>query len=399
MKIKKLFIFTIAILVIVLLVSTITSGCSNPPATTSTTTQTTTSSSVTTQTSTATPSSTSTAQKVYTMSIQLAHQRTQFLVQQVFVPFTQTIEARSGGRIKVNLYDQGSVAPNAGVTAALAANTLQASWVLPAWEPGRFPLTDLFSLPMEFPGATVSGLTVQHMYEKFPELAKEWPATLKIMSANTTGLLQIVTSNKQVKTADDLKGLKIFGIDPVSTKYIPFLGANAVSIAMVGASDFYLAIQRNMGDGIVFSLAAVKSSKLNEVTKYCLISNTSQSPFFFIVSKAFYDSLPADLQKILDEETGAKLAEATGKVGLDQAAESDAKWLADNGMTFSKLSSDEIAKWKTLLSPIKAELITQLAGKGYTTQTLQSMLDEVDSYSGQLVKQGTYVPSWQGAVR
>jgi TRAP-type C4-dicarboxylate transport system substrate-binding protein len=234
--------------------------------------------------------------------------------------------------------------------------------------------------------------------QKYPEFAKEWPSTIKVMSGHTTGPLQLVTSNKQVITSDDLKGMKVFGIDPLSLKYLSLLGANAVSIAMVGASDFYLGIQRNMAEGIVFSIAAVKSSKLSEVTKYCLIANMSCNPFFFVVNKGFYDSLPADLQKILDEET-SKLPEASGKIGLDQASESDAKWIKENsGIVFTKISSDEAAKWKTLFKPLTDDLVKQLESKGYNPQTIQSIMSEIDSYSLQLVQQGAYVPTWAGAL-
>ena len=105
---------------------------------------------------------------------------------------------------------------------------------------------------------------------------------------------------RPIRTADDLKGLKIRSMEiPAYTTMLESMGAVATPIAW---AELYTSLQTGVVDGQENPPANVLNGSLQEVQKYYTLDQHSISSLVLMMNEDFYQSLPADLQQVVDEE-------------------------------------------------------------------------------------------------
>lgn len=145
------------------------------------------------------------------------------------------------------------------------------------------------------------------------------------------GFRQMTSSTKPIQTAADLKGFKIRV--PVSPLWTSMFKAFDSAPASINFSEVYTALQTKVVDGQENPLAIIATAKLNEVQKYCSMTNHMWDGFWFLANKRAWERLPANLREVL-----AKNINAAGmKERADVAAMNDGlqKDLTDKGMIFN----------------------------------------------------------------
>ena len=111
------------------------------------------------------------------------------------------------------------------------------------------------------------------------------------------GYRQITTGNKPIVTPDDLKGLKIR--TPPSPFWVSMFKAFEASPATINFAEVYSSLQTKIVDAQENPLAIIATAKLNEVQKYCSITNHMWDGFWFLGNKKSFEKLPKDLQEIV----------------------------------------------------------------------------------------------------
>src|SRR3546814_299270 len=134
------------------------------------------------------------------------------------------------------------------------------------------------------------------MYPKY--FAQEFPDSVKVLALHAHNAGLIHTREKQVKTMDDLKGLRIRSPSPQINAMLQQLGATPVGLP---PGDVYENMQRGVIDGAVFPWDPINSFRLFEVTKYHLDARSYTASFYFVMNKRKYDGLPADVRKAIDD--------------------------------------------------------------------------------------------------
>jgi TRAP-type C4-dicarboxylate transport system substrate-binding protein len=87
------------------------------------------------------------------------------------------------------------------------------------------------------------------------------------------------------------------------------------------------------------------------------------TPFLFLMNKAKYESLSAELKKVIDENSGMALAKLAGE--LWDGFEGPARKLAvDAGGEFHELSGSALTEMKTAGDKLIKEWIAEANGKG-----------------------------------
>jgi TRAP-type C4-dicarboxylate transport system substrate-binding protein len=149
----------------------------------------------------------------------------------------------------------------------------------------------------------------------------------------------------------------------LARKIAKALGANPVDLT---PHDTYLALERGMADGVLCPLAPLRSFKISDSTKHHTIIDLFANPFWAAMNIKKWNSLPPDLQKLLDETTGVNMARIAGQT-LDSGAAKDTKWLKANGHTFYSLSPAEKQKWADKVQGLHDEWVNGMEKKGYNT--------------------------------
>ncbi len=153
---------------------------------------------------------------------------------------------------------------------------------------------------------------------------------IKILSFNWVQGFRHMITNKPIRRPEDLKGLRIRTPGaPIWQESIRSIGATPVAMAF---GEIYAAMQQKVIDGLDNVYNATYAGRLYEVAKY--VSETKHILLinFEIVGAKFFNSLPADYQKILVEEN-EKAAIETSRLVMDKYSAESKQKLIDKGMT------------------------------------------------------------------
>ena len=228
----------------------------------------------------------------------IAHSGTEKIPRHLaFVKFKELVEEKSGGRIKVEIYPQGQLGTEAEITEQVKMGTIQAT-VGGSFE-AVAPELLIYTMPFLF--SKIDGL---HKVTRGPIGEKIAKAAEKngfiILATGDSGGFRNLTNNvRPITKPADMKGLKM-RTPPIETiiKAMEALGANPVSIPYV---EVYMALKTGVADGEENPYINIANMKFHEVQKYMTVVNYQWHPAPFAFSLKWYNSLSADLQKIVKD--------------------------------------------------------------------------------------------------
>ncbi len=163
------------------------------------------------------------------------------------------------------------------------------------------------------------------------------------------GMKQLSTDRDQLKVPADVKGLK-FRIQPSDVLEAQFraVGANPQKMAF---SEVYQALQTGVVDGQENTWSNIYSQKFYEVQKTIAETNHGVIDYMVITNAKWWDSLPPDIRKGLQEA----MDEATeyGNGLANQINERDKKLIAAAGKAkIQELSKQDLAQWQKAMEPV-----------------------------------------------
>jgi C4-dicarboxylate-binding protein DctP len=163
------------------------------------------------------------------------------------------------------------------------------------------------------------------------------------------GMKQLSTDRDQLKVPADVKGLK-FRIQQSDVLEAQFraLGANPQKMAF---SEVYQALQTGVVDGQENTWSNIYSQKFYEVQKTIAETNHGVIDYMVITNAKWWDSLPADIRKGLQEAMDEATAYGNGLA--NEFNERDKKRIQEAGKAkVQTLSKDDVAKWKKAMEPV-----------------------------------------------
>ncbi|MGO0577578.1 DctP family TRAP transporter solute-binding subunit [Ornithinimicrobium panacihumi] len=215
--------------------------------------------------------------------------------------FEEELEKRSEGRIDVEVYSNSSLYGDKDEMQAIQQNSVQMlapasakfTTVAPALQVLDLPF--LFDSPDDIPSVAAPETEVgKAIYANKDLEAKK----MKVLGLWDSGMKQIHSNNLTEKPSD-MKGKK-YRIQPsdVLKSQIEAWGGHAEAIAF---AEVYSALQQGVIDGGENTYSNIESQKMHTVQSNIAESNHGYIGYILVVNKDFYDSLPADLQEILDK--------------------------------------------------------------------------------------------------
>jgi len=305
------------------------------------------------------------------------------------IPAFSEIEKRSNGRIHINYFWASSFCKGAEVFDNVNSGLLDIAWIIYGANAGRFPLASIVSLPFMHASASAGGRMFWDLYHEFPEFQKEQEG-VKFLAAYTN-VMNDMHLTQSVHTLEDLKGVKVAGESEVIVQVLQALGATPVHMQV---PDWYEALRRGTIDGYLGGWPAMKSFHWDEFISYNTIGSFSVLEMAMIMSPDTYDSLPSDLQKIIDDvfESNTELQGAANDYILDNIKQE----FADKGHEMYVLPPDELARWKDSAGFMHQKWIDDVtAKKGYPGQAIYDRAAELTAkYAATPIKPRDWWPDW-----
>lgn len=280
-------------------------------------------------------------------------------------PWCAKISAESAGRLKCQIYpamQMGGTPPQLFDQAKDGVADIV--WTVPGYQAGRFLVSEVFELPFMGTSGEESSRALWTYATKYAtdEFKGVRPLVFHVISG-----MALHTTKKQVKSMADLEGMKVRAPTRLATKMISALGATPVP--MVPES-----LSKGVIDGAMLPWEVVPTLKVEEIVKYHsetdpsvpLLSTTT---FVLAMNPAKYDSLPPDLKKVIDANSGPEVSAWAGKI-WDEATLTGRQSAVDRKNTFYTMPRDELKKWQEASESVTAEWIKEVSAKGYDGQKL-----------------------------
>lgn len=276
----------------------------------------------------------------------------------VFVPFAKEVEERTKGRVKVTIYPGEALGKSKDHYDMAMHGITDLAFAIHGYTPGRFPLSSVMELPFQVPSAKVGSRVVWELYEK-KYFAKEYPG-VKVLSLWVHSPGHVHMTKKLAKTLEDVKGLRLRSPGPLQTTLLRELGISPLTIPI---PELYDALQRGMADGAVVPFSAVKDFKLHEVVRYHTVADMYVMTMTLLMNPKAWDGLPPDIQKIIEETSGARMSEMAGSSydAYDQLGIEAAKKVKAEIYT---LPPDEKKRWAERAKPVVDKWIADMEAKG-----------------------------------
>jgi tripartite ATP-independent transporter DctP family solute receptor len=261
--------------------------------------------------------------------------------------FAEIMAAKSGGKIKINLFPGGVLGGDVQTVSALQGGVVQmlvlnAGILQNVVKPfASVDLPFLFDSPQQA-DKVMDGPFGAHLDAMLPEKG------LVSLGYWELGFRNLTNGRRAVAKLEDLKGLKIRIIQsPLMVDLWSALGTNPVPMAY---TELYTALETKTVDGQENPYANIVNAKFYEVQKFLSNTRHQYNPQIVIISKKYWDTLNADEQKAF-KEGAAEARTFQRKVSRDQDSE-NLKKLKELGMTVTDLTPAELDKFKAAVKPV-----------------------------------------------
>ena len=284
-------------------------------------------------------------------------------------PWMEKVEKESGGRIKfegypamqlggtpVQLYDQAK------------DGVVDIVWTLPGNTAGRFPRIEAFELPFMMNEAEA---TSKALWEYVQTVAPDEFKDTQVLALHVHGPGVIHTTDKAIHSIADLRGVKLRAPTRQVTKLLGVLGATPVGMPLPGIPD---ALSKGTINGCVIPWEVVPSVKVHELTKFHAEFEPAggslyTTTFVMAMNKAKYNALPADLKKVIDDNSGIETSGWLGKV-QQEGDVAGRKSASDRNNTIFTINAEEAQDFRRKSLSLEIEWIEDMNKRGFDGRKL-----------------------------
>lgn len=272
--------------------------------------------------------------------------------------FKEYVEEHSGGAIKFDIFYGNSLGSDADVVAGLSNGSVEfycgdITTVSSYYNPAL-----LFSIP----GAIGSIEEANRLFDSewgqkfFDECAAT--SGIRILCSVGKGFRNFTTVKNPIKTVDDVAGLSFRVLNnPLYIRMVESLSASAVPMDI---SELYTALQNGVVDGHENSIPNILQDKTYEVEKYLVLDAHTGSYFCGMISDSFYQSLPADLQQVVQDAN--EYAKEQVKETANNILTNGIETLRDNGVEVYEPTKEELDAWHAAYAEQCMELAKEQIG-------------------------------------
>ncbi|ASS67082.1 MULTISPECIES: DctP family TRAP transporter solute-binding subunit [unclassified Paenibacillus] len=272
--------------------------------------------------------------------------------------FADLVEEKSGGKVQVQLFPNGTLFTEPDEQAALARGDVQ--MIAPAFSnlSTHMPEWSVMDLPFAF--RTEEAVEEAFSGEVGSLLFKRLESRGMIgLAFWGNGFKQMTSSGKPLVHPEDFSGMKFRILPgPIVDAQFRALGASTSDIPF---NSVYKAYESGGVDGGENTITNIYSKKFYQVQKYMTVSNHAYLGYAVLMNRSFWESLPADVQAIIQEA----MRETTGWAN-ESAREMSRKELAEmrSGrlMNIVDLQEPERREWMALWEPLYGQA-EKLAGR------------------------------------
>ncbi len=296
-------------------------------------------------------------------------------------PWIEKVESQSGGRIKVEHYPSmqlGGAPPSLYDQAR--DGVVDLIWTVLGYTPGRFPKSEAFELPFMVTSAEATSRAF-HEYVLANALDEFKDVHPIALHTHGPGLLHVRGAG--VHSLADMNGLKIRTPTRVAAGLLKDLGATPVGMPVPAVPE---SLSKGVIDGVAIPWEVTLPLKISELvdshTAFSGRHGLYTSTFIFAMNRKSYESLPNDLKKVIDDNSGPEVAALFGRA-MDEVDVIGRGVAEKAGNSIVILDDAETARWQKVAEKTKLDWIAEMKGKGIDGAALvEDARRRIEEYSG-----------------
>lgn len=280
----------------------------------------------------------------------------------------------SGGRLAPKIFSNAQMGPPPAYYDLARTGQADVTWYLTGGTPGRFPITELINLPY-LVGSSEIGTKVLNDRELRAKYLDPEHKGVRVLVLFTHQPGQIHTVKKPITTIDDMKGMRLRFTSPTVRDFIAALGATPVGVPPTEQAD---QLQKGTIDGSFIDYGGAGIAfKLGGIIKHTTEVYSYVTSFGLIMNPGFYDKLPPDLKKLIDDSVvGQETVIGNGWDSIDGPGK---KALMDGGMQPVKLAPAEDQKFRRIAAEVAAKTVRDLDAKGLPASAAYKMMQDLSA--------------------
>jgi TRAP-type C4-dicarboxylate transport system substrate-binding protein len=235
-------------------------------------------------------------------------------------------------------------------------------WTLPGFTPGVMPKLEIFELPFLHRSTKATVLSLQDYVEK--HMQKEFePYHVLLVHAHAGSLFM---TKDPINKVEDFEGMKLRSYSRTNAWILEALGSVPLQVAL---PELVPMLNKGTVSGSILPYEIAPAVKMQDLTNYFTTlappqPRLSTAIFTFLMNKKKYESLPPDLKKVIDDNSGRKLAPLAIEIWDRIEVEGEKVMHSKSKNKFVQLSPEETAKFKKKVQPVFDRFVKLLDDAG-----------------------------------
>jgi TRAP-type C4-dicarboxylate transport system substrate-binding protein len=257
-------------------------------------------------------------------------------VETVWIPMLEELKEQSGGRVGYTLLGSSVLGSGPEHYDIVAKGISDMGYATLTWLPGRFPLTDVLSLPAAIKSKETATDIGNAMFERI--LNPEFPG-IKVLELNGC-IDSSLWTRWPVHTRADLIGMRIRSPGGMQTRCIESLGAQAVFMPMIQVYD---ALENGSIDGVVTCPSMYLSFGLYKAASYGTLATFGCVDEGLFMNLDSWNNTPDDLKAVITRVCSNPYR-STGAMS-EQSYAGMMRDIEERGVELYHLPQEEAERW------------------------------------------------------
>ena len=278
------------------------------------------------------------------------------------VPWAKKVEKMSNGRILIEIFPSMTLGGKPNELYKQARDgTADIVWTVSGYTPGVFPRTEVYELPTVHVG---DSLATNIAIKENMDLIKDDYKNVKPLMIHVHAGNVLHTVDKKITSVKDLKGLKLRTPSRTGGWLISELGAEPAGMPLPALPQ---ALSKHAVDGALIPFEVFPPFKFHQLTDYSTLEDGGKrfgtSVFLVLMNKDKFNSLPKELQDILEKSMDMDMVKKIGKLWMD-VEKPGIKMQKDSGGKVNELSKSATEEFDALGEKVVQRWIKEVSSKG-----------------------------------
>ncbi len=274
--------------------------------------------------------------------------------------FAQSVEQRTGGRVKIDITYAGGLGKGNELFTLAGRGAIDMASAPPGYYANKLLFWKAFQIPFVFSSPQQAMGVLAKSLDEFPIYKQEMDGlNVHWLFQQPLGVYYLTGPSPNCDSVAGLKGKKIRSFGADIPKAHSAIGAVPVNVRPV---EVYEALQRGTIDYSFLNPGNIQQYRLHEPGKYSCGPIMAITGHNIVIGKPAWNKLPKEIQQIITEEAGKSHQEYLK--WLDSFEASAMKNIEAAGGVFKQFPAGELAKWKAAAPDLLAAWEKDVAAKG-----------------------------------